>query len=199
MKEKFTEIFLIRHGRTEYNRNRQYCGSLDAPLNEEGMAQVKLLKPKAWRLKPDILFCSPLKRAEQTARILFPDEKIEFEPALRELNFGEWEGLQFEEIRRIYGDLYAKWINDPFSVTPPGAESLVCMQKRCMKFFNSVLEKHERKKIGIISHGGTIKMILLNVNNIERKRFWDVEVKNASLYRLKFKNKKLVASKAGEK
>ena len=186
-----TELFLIRHAQTDFNRQKQYCGFSDVSLNDAGIKQARCLKVKIPALKIDVLFCSPLKRTKQTADILFPKKKAIFEPRLKELNFGKWEGLKYKEIMEKYGTAYSKWISDPFNLHPPQGESLLDLQKRCVNFLEFVLKNFKHKKIGIISHAGPIKIMLLYIKKRGQEKFWDIPVENTIIYRLRFRDVKL--------
>ena len=181
-----TELFLIRHAQTEHNIQKRYCGFSDVSLNITGMKHARSLKSRISKLKIEVLFSSPLKRAQQTAEILFPERKIIVEPRLRELNFGQWEGLQYNEIIEKYGSFYNEWVNDPFNSRPPQGESFLDLQKRCMSFLKFVLKDFKHKKIGIISHAGPIRIMLLNFYRKNKESFWDIPVDHLSIHRLKF-------------
>ena len=112
-------IYLIRHGLPEFPDGRRQCiGSTDLPLSGEGMLQASEMA----RALPTVsaVFSSPLTRAMETARAIRPDVAIL--DGLRELDYGQWEGLTFPEIRRDYPELYAARASD-LSLQPPGAES----------------------------------------------------------------------------
>ena len=181
-----TELFLIRHAQTEYNRQKRYCGFSDICLNKAGINQAQAHKNKTRGLNLDVLFCSSLKRTKQTADILFPKKKVIFEPRLKELNFGKWEGLKHEEIMERYGIAYSQWLNDPFNLRPPQGESLLDLQKRCISFLEFVLKKFKHKKIGIISHAGPIRIMLIGINKVKKEYFWDTPVDHLSIHRMKF-------------
>ena len=180
-----TELFLIRHAQTEHNIQKRYCGFSDVSLNITGMKHARSLKNRISKLKIEVLFSSPLKRARQTAEILFPERKIIFEPRLRELNFGQWEGLQYNEIIEKYGSFYNKWVNDPFNSRPPQGESLLDLQKRCMEFLEFALKNFKHKKIGIVSHSGPIRSMLISLNKLKKKDFWNIRVDHLSINRVK--------------
>ncbi|MCG2711870.1 MAG: alpha-ribazole phosphatase [Candidatus Omnitrophica bacterium] len=181
-----TELFLIRHAQTEYNRQKRYCGFSDVPLNNTGIEQAQFYKNKARGLNLDVLFCSPLKRTKQTADILFSRKKVILEPRLKELNFGKWEGLKYKEIMERYGAAYSKWISDPFNLRPPQGESLLDLQVRCMCFLEFVLKKFKHKKIGIVSHAGPIRIMLIGINKVKKEDFWGIPVDHLSIHRIKF-------------
>jgi len=187
-----TELFLIRHAQTEYNRRKRYCSFTDVALNKKGLAQVLSLRDKKKIPRPDIIFCSCFKRTQQTARKLFPRRKIRSTSALKELNFGRWEGLSYEQIISFDKERYCRWIDDPYHNRPPQGEKLSDLEKRVMGFLSEILKQYAGKKIVCISHAGPIKIMISDLLNKKMKNFWDIEVETASINYFKLKNNKVV-------
>src|SRR3989344_5403927 len=109
-----TRLVLIRHGITEWNKEGRYCGHKDIDLSVEGRAQAERLGRKLKAVKFDKVYCSDRKRAFQTGRIIFKGSGLTIVKELREINFGVLEGLRHEEAAEEYGDLYKKWLKDPY-------------------------------------------------------------------------------------
>jgi len=108
-------LYLIRHGEVAWNRENSYIGSTDLPLNDEGRRQAELL---ADRLKGTDLagvYSSDLSRARETAEIIAErlDLSVVIVPELRELDYGEWEGMPEIELPKRYPELYAQWRAPP--------------------------------------------------------------------------------------
>jgi len=97
-----TTLFLVRHGRTDWNRVGRWHGQADIPLDELGVLQAKAFAQSVPKLRPDVLFTSPLARARQTAAVL--SEVLGFDAdldqRLAEVDVGDWEGLVDEEVFR---------------------------------------------------------------------------------------------------
>ena len=87
-------IYVVRHGQTEWNVLKKMQGSADIPLNEKGIEQAKQTKYNLEDVDIDFIFCSPLMRAKQTAEVINEDRNlnITFDERLRERNYGEFEG-----------------------------------------------------------------------------------------------------------
>jgi len=190
-----TELFLIRHGETQYNRKKRYCSFTDAALNKTGRAQVLSLRDKNRMPRPDVIFCSCFKRTQQTAQTLFPRRKAVFTSALAELNFGRWEGLSYEQIVSFDKKRYCRWIDDPYHNRPPQGEKLSDLEKRVMGFLSGILEQYAGKKIVCISHAGPIKIAISDLLNKKIQMFWDIEVGTASINYFRLKNKKVILHK----
>lgn len=151
-------IYLIRHGLPEFPDGRRQCiGSTDLPLSGEGMLQASEMA----RALPTVsaVFSSPLTRAMEAARVIRPDFTIL--DGLRELDYGQWEGLTFPEIRRDYPELYAARARD-LSLQPPGAESREVELAR----FSAAMEEAARRSLddlAVVAHGGIIALFFERV------------------------------------
>lgn len=109
---KLKNIYLIRHGETDWNRDKRFQGQTDVPLNATGKAQAAELVPLMAQLKVDAAFSSDLGRAYETAQIALSDVRVKIikDPRLRETNIGEAEGLTYEEIvTKFTEDSIIKW------------------------------------------------------------------------------------------
>ena len=98
-----TEIYLIRHGQTDYNRQFRLQGRSDIPLNRLGLAQARAAHEALRGVHFDAVYASPLRRAVDTACIVsgWPEEKIELDPRLIEIGFGIWEGSDFRTLGKF--------------------------------------------------------------------------------------------------
>lgn len=180
----------MRHGVTNYNLKRKYCGFKDIALNKIGKEQAKKLKYKLKGLKIDRVFCSDLKRSRQTAGIIFADRKcpIVKKTSLREINVGKWEGLNFKQLLKGYPFIYKKWLNDPFCVDIPGGEKIRHFVKRIKKELKNIIKNNTGKTVAIVSHAGVMRVILNTVLGLRRKDFWKVEFRPKTIYIIKYNN-----------
>jgi len=110
-----TEIFLVRHGETNWNKARKFQGMTDIPLNELGRRQAMYAHEALKDIKIDVAFASPLSRAQETARIILEGHGIELitEDELHEQNAGDWEGLTAAEIEEKFPGQHELWTNKP--------------------------------------------------------------------------------------
>jgi len=182
------KLILIRHGESDGNVQRKFSGFQDVDLTKKGIWQAERL---AYRLKGvpvDTVYCSDLKRARHTAEIIFGDREkdIVVSPNLREINFGIWEGMTFEEIKLREGAKFTSWMENPDEKTIiPQGESLAILSERVMTEVNRILQSHkneeEDKTTAIVCHGGAIRIILCNVLNLELKNLWYIKQKSTAL------------------
>ena len=151
-------MYLIRHALPDFPGGQRQClGITDIPLGTEGMAQAEAM---AAALPPvATVFSSPLTRAVQTARAISRD--ITVLEGLRELDYGQWDGLTFAEIRLRYPLLYAARSAD-LSLQPPGAEQNAAGLAR----FSAAMEEAARRSPGdlaVVAHGGIIALFLEHI------------------------------------
>ncbi|MCR5149479.1 MAG: histidine phosphatase family protein [Eubacterium sp.] len=163
-------LFLVRHGKTKENEEGRYIGRTDSGISDGGAEEIQRLKEKGvYPAEPDLVFSSPMKRCIQTARILYPDQNIIVLSELKEINFGIFEGKNYEELN---GDKdYQKWINSGGKSTIPKGESVKVFTKRVMGGMSHIREYCSRfyeprsKSVDVvvnavlICHGGTIMAI----------------------------------------
>ena len=158
-----TKLILIRHGQTDSNVKKRYRGFRDVDINATGKMQARRLAKRLAREKIHKVYASDRRRAIDTARIALKDFKVETVPALREMHFGIFEGLTFNEIMRRYPRDYKKWLNDPFRVVIPKGESLGQARKRVTGALKEIIRRHPNKTIAVVSHGGAISLFLTSV------------------------------------
>ncbi len=174
-------LILIRHGETDYNLHRRYCGFSNPPLNDKGRQQAKILATKLEGVRIDKIYSSDLKRASETAQIIFRNSPIEKVADFREVNFGLFEGLKYEQIIEKYPKLYGNWIDILPKIKIPKGEGLKDLSKRVKKRLFSILSRHKDKTIALITHGGPIRVILCDALKKDLKAFWQIEQESAAL------------------
>lgn len=174
------KLILIRHGETEFNAESKYCGFSDPPLNSKGIFQSKSLRNKFKEFNIDRVYSSDLKRAYGTAKIVFKNHSIEKKSEFRELNFGVFEGLKYEEILQRYPKIYREWIDNPLETKIPEGESgrdlIIRIRRQIYHFFTQYLEE----TVAIVTHGGSIGVILTDILNCSSKNFWQIQQDIAS-------------------
>ena len=168
------KLFLIRHGQTVWNLEGRYQGDKDINLTNVGIKQAELAAKYLSQVNFSCIYTSPLRRAMDTASIIAKDknEKIILRNNLREMSFGNWEGMKFEEINVKYNDDYQKWLNDPFCNSPTGGESFKSLNKRTFGEINNIINENEDgSSIAIVTHGGVIVSLLVHWLKIPPSRW----------------------------
>ena len=152
-----TNIYLVRHGLTDWNQAGRFQGHTDIPINDIGISQAKELEPLLRTISFDAVFTSDLIRARFTAELitnnrypLINDERI------RELNCGQWEGQTIAQLTAANEPIQA-YLLDAMNTHPTGGESIHELCGRVQSFFNDVTEQYQGKNILVVSHAGTVR------------------------------------------
>jgi len=197
-----TRLFLIRHGVTEWNKQKRYCGCKDVSLSREGRRQaVKLRKrlrlenhglPSNRQSHKDIsfdrIYCSDRKRALQTEKILFGKTSFKEVESLREIDFGVLEGLRHNEIMKKYPEAYREWLADPYKGRIPKAETMQVFKKRVMGVINKIIRLNRGKTVAVVCHGGVIGMFVSTI--LKNRNFWGYVPSPASITLVEYRNRK---------
>ena len=159
------EFILVRHGKTEYNERRQYCGALDPDLSDLGRQELERsdAKPFLREHAPDMVFCSPMKRTLQTAAILLDGKEVPLVavPELREIDFGDFEGRSYEDMKD--DPAYTAWLDTNCEGPIPGGDFPDMFQDDVAVCFESLLETCRTEGVEralVVSHGGVLGTIL---------------------------------------
>ena len=182
-------LTLIRHGKTLSNREHRYLGVTEEALSGEGRKQLEILAEKDILKKPWLLFISPMLRCQESAGILFPGRKAYPIEEWREMNFGTYEGKNYEDLKN--DSYYQKWIDSNGTLPFPEGENQQEYIKRCHRGLltatkiiqkeiaeNQIAESQHRNITAVV-HGGTI-MALLHI--LAGGNYFDYQVKNGGGY-----------------
>lgn len=145
----------VRHGETEYNREKRYAGSIDVPLNDAGKNDVSEAAPVIRSMNFEVAVTSPLRRAIETAQILTEGKiRIVVSPHARERNYGILEGHAFADIEQIRPPIhFIKVGGDYHSLDPPHAETFEDLRARAEAFHDEITSQYRGKRILVVSHG----------------------------------------------
>lgn len=153
-------VILIRHGQTDENVSGKISGQGPAPLNVRGREQARFAAEVLTGLGVTHIFSSPVERARQTATILAQHLQLSIAEMadLREVEYGEWEGRFFHEIRQ--SPIAHQVFNDPVHAVFPSGESLPAVQERGVQVIETVRSSHPRGVLAVVSHGDVIRTVL---------------------------------------
>lgn len=185
-----TEILLIRHGETTWNVSGKVQGCTDIPLSDNGYYQAELVSKRLTNCF-DIMYSSPLKRAKETANIICSNTNIK--PItlneIREINFGEWEGLDFSEINKLYPNEFSLWLNDKNNAPLIGGDKSIKLASiRAKNCLYNVIKQNANKRIAIVAHGGIIKATLIGLFNWDMTMYHKLSIGNTSVSKLYIKD-----------
>lgn len=176
-------IYIIRHGETDWNRLRKFQGQSDIPLNENGRRQAEELAEKLKDVLPfDRIVASNLGRAVETAAILsrgYPTP-ILTDAGFREMDFGEWEGLDEETIERRWPGALQSWF-DTGMLSIDSGETQEQLYDRVWRSFRHWADKPDYQKMAIVSHGGSGSALLCAVLGKPSKEMKRYMLKNAGI------------------
>ena len=143
-------IYITRHGQTDWNVQKKVMGRCDEPLNENGINQATKTRDKLLNSDIDLIICSPLVRARQTAEIINKDRNIPiiFDERIIERDFGEFEGKQTKDF-----DFHGYW-NYYKNEQYQSAENIQVFFKRIYDFLEDITKEYEDKNILLVTHGG---------------------------------------------
>ncbi len=163
----------IRHGQTQWNKERRFQGSLDSPLTQAGKSQIRRFCKEVTKYKPHTVFSSTLNRCKESASILAKPlkKRIKEDARLNELSFGAWEGCTSDELVAQKEPSYAKWYRGQ-AVTPKGGETIASLEKRIGSFIKYCRRNYDNKKVIIVTHGGCIRMFLKLLLQVPRKQMF---------------------------
>ncbi len=166
---------MVRHGATDYTQQSRYCGWRDPPLNDTGRRQAERLRECLAAREFQGAWSSDLARAAGTAEAILSGRLKEFarDERLRELNFGDWDGLTYDEICARDGERYRAWIDDPLP-SVPGGEGLGDLEKRVTSFLDEIAVNTEEKKrcFLLVTHAGPIAVALCRAAGRPLSEFW---------------------------
>jgi broad specificity phosphatase PhoE len=163
-----TRLWLIRHG--------EPLAGLDAGLSEKGRAQMARVAEDLKAEPVAAIYTSPQPRALESARILAGVQSIPFEVVadLHEIDFGDFEGLTYDEIAARYPDLYRQWMETPTEVRFPNGETFSEMRVRVLRAFDAIRRERAGQTAVIVSHGGVNRILIA----------WALEMPDHCLFRL---------------
>lgn len=184
------DLYLIRHGQTDWNLHGRFQGDSDIALNDRGKAQAEALSQSmcelvtAGRLPTHKLqvFASPLLRARQTAGIItqglaYPPDDIVFEPGLKELSFGRWEGLTTMEVKTKFPAERRRRNADRWNFRPQNGESFAARVPSLLAFLESL-----HSPTVIVTHTGIIRLCLILLGARDREKALVEEISQDKIY-----------------
>lgn len=178
------KIYLIRHGLTDANKEGRFAGSTDVHLSEEGVAGLLELTERYEYPGVGLVYSSPLKRAVETARLIYPAITPITVADLSEYSFGEFENKSLEELKLL--PKFKEWIKDSQNTVPEGGEPQEAFRKRIVEGIHSVILDMMKKKVSeaaVIAHGGVI-MSLLSICGLPKRSASEWTVDNGTGYTL---------------
>jgi alpha-ribazole phosphatase len=172
---------LVRHARPTDAGVRVF-GSLDVLLGDEGCAQAERLIERLAGETVTAVYSSPLVRAVDTALPLARELGLEpvIVPDLREIDFGELEGLTHPELEERYAE-YLPWTEYPAGVVFPGGESVAEVQRRSLAAVDEIVAAHPGETALVVSHGVTLRIVLADALHMPLDAIFRLELSHCGI------------------
>lgn len=187
-----TELIVVRHGETDFNRQLRFQGQVDVPLNAAGEAQARALaqrmaaEPQAFAV--DLVLSSDLQRAARTAALCAPalGQAVRHAPLWREQGFGVLEGLNRDEITRLHPEQWAAWLRHRADHAPPGGESVRQFHARVMQALGEAVAACPGGRVLVFAHGGVLDMLWRQAHGLPLDGDRECAIPNTGVNRLRW-------------
>ena len=182
-----TELILLRHGETDWNRELRFQGHVDVGLNAIGLEQARRLARRLAGEPAHRLYASDLLRAQQTAHPVAQQLGLASvtDPALREQSFGSVDGMRVEDIKVQHPQAWAGWLLFQEDYGMPGGETTRQFHARVMDAVNRIVAAHRGETMVIVTHGGVLDMIYRTARSLGLSGPRQSDIPNAGLNRVR--------------
>jgi broad specificity phosphatase PhoE len=176
-------MIFIRHAETEMSG--RFCGHSDPPVNESGHLQIERLLRSLKDESIDAVYASDLRRALTTAEAIA--RSLRLAPVavsgLREVHFGDWEGLSWQEIESRDAAYSRKWSESYPRLPAPGGESFEAFRSRIMTETGHLLTLLDQRCFAIVTHAGVMRVVLRELCGLDEKEAWERTQSYCSFFR----------------
>ncbi len=198
-----TRIILVRHGETEWNRAgaERFRGREDIELNENGVRQAKAAADRVASCWPlSAIYSSPLKRALVTAKILATPFGLSVEPleGLIDIDYGDWQGISYQEASERYRQLYRQWLERPHEFSFPAGESLQNVRHRATAALEKLLTQHEGETVVLVSHRVVCTVLVCALLGLDNSHFRQVQQDVCAINVFETKNERLTVTSVND-
>ena len=166
-------LYMVRHGQTAASRENRFSGSSDPPLTEIGEAMAQAFAAAYGSMKWAAIYTSPMLRTRQTAAALERATGIQarVEAGLREIDYGEWEGLRQDEVKQRWPEAFEYWAADVASRGTPGGETAFQVAGRAMRVVEEIRTRHSEGNVLLVSHKATLRIITCALLGLDVRLF----------------------------
>jgi broad specificity phosphatase PhoE len=186
-------LYFLRHGETTYSQTGGFCGSINPELTAEGHQMAEKFATSYQTIAWNAIYASPMRRTIATAKPLCQKVGLEMQlrDGLKEINYGLWEGKTQEYVKQNHLDEYIKWMAEPAWNSPMGGETSVEIANRAAPVISELAANYAKKdseqNVLIVSHKGTIRILLCGFLGIDLGRYRDrIDMPVASVSLVKF-------------
>lgn len=176
-----TRLYLIRHAEPDKSVHGRVVGRLDPGLSPAGHAQARALATWLGEVPLAAVYASPLRRALETAAPLCTAREPHTVDALREIDFGAFEGMTYDDIAKANPALYRAWMEGPTEVMFPEGESFAGMRVRVLGAVQRIVADHPNACVALVAHGGTHRVVLGRSLCLADREVFRLDLAHASL------------------
>ena len=178
-----TKIILVRHGQTKWNLMGRYQGQSDIELSETGMLQAETLANNFPAAEISAVYSSDLQRAYKTASYIADTFGLNVvaKSGLRELAFGQWEGLTYKEIEAQWPEMLADFFTHPDKAVIPAGETFATLQQRGVAAIQEIVKNHPGQNVVVAAHGAIIRTILAETLHMPLRYIWSLRQDNTAV------------------
>ena len=161
-----------------------YVGHSPTPLSGTGRNQCRALAPRFREFSPELICVSPLPRALESVRLIAGEEApLQPDARLCEIDFGNWDGLRFDQINRRDPELARRWLSNPEELVFPGGESVAAFRARVSAWLAEIMRRPEQR-IAAVTHGGVLMHLIGEILHIPLPERWRIQPARGSLTRI---------------
>lgn len=177
------KLILVRHALTVDNQKSRLSGHIDSSISEEGKEQIDKITNYLKDFDIDKIYTTTSSRTKDTVKKLFELKSIEIieKESLKEISFGDFEGLTFDEIKDKYPKEFQDMIEKGYEYKYPNGESLIDSYNRVCIELDNIISNNDDRTILICSHGGTIRNIITYLISNSYKYHWNFKIDNGSV------------------
>jgi broad specificity phosphatase PhoE len=183
-------LFVVRHGVTDWARERRFAGWRDIPLSEAGRRQCGAVARALEGASPAAVWASPLERTRLSAEIIAKPHRlaVTLEGAFREMGFGRWEGLSREEVATRFPREWEVWRTAPERFQAPDGEALTAVATRVTDGLEELRAAHEGATAILVTHAIVARLIVLAALGLGPARLWTVDSTPAGISELEYRD-----------
>lgn len=174
-----TRLLILRHGEVAEEAKQILYGQMDVALSPLGVQQSEEVAQRLSDEQIAAVYSSDLERAHYLARCIAERHRLEPQttPLLRERDFGQWQGLAFEELRQNHGDQLEAYFRHHPEYVVPGAESFDDIWRRVEPWYREILSRHQGQTVAIAVHSGITRLFLADAIGLTFRQMFRFEQK----------------------
>lgn len=197
-----SKLVLIRHGESQWNLENRFTGWVDVPLSERGIKEAESAGEKLKNYKFDQGYCSKLKRAIDTLKIVLQKNgqtnlPVEYDTALNERHYGDLQGLNKAETAKKFGDEQVHIWRRSYDIAPPNGESLKDTAARVLPYwrFKIYPDVKAGKEILVVAHGNSLRSLVMFLDQMTKEQVLELNIPTGVPLVYEFNGERVISKK----